>query len=380
MFTLTKGMAWLAGYDFWVPPGGDTAPAGGFKWATWDVYANTTQVLVADSSVSAATLTAGTMNRVLLGTPIQLAPGETYVAATGWTATNGIPLSSGQFGSGNNYASGITNGPLTAWPNMGSGGSSPFPWATSFNYGQGLFASNTSGLGPDPTVNMPNNGSGSDLFWISPVISTTPPSVYSGSYRLRPNAHGLGSTTDVVEDTPNDFNLAVEFSLSQACAVNYIWFYSPPALTQLPTEISIYEVSGQTLVARNASPSWSGTAGSGWIKAAFTGNVTLQPGVSYKACVLNGAGSPAIWNDAIASFWNPGGGASGGFGGGGLTAGPLAYPDTSTATSPGQASYNAGGTQTFPDTNAGPFDYGVDIEVTPSAAAAGPSLLMASFP
>lgn len=357
LFTPVGELLWLQGYEFWVPPGGDTAPSGGFKFATWDLYASAPSgVLVSGATATAATLTAGQFNSVALATPVPLAPGEIYLAATGWTVTNGIPLSGSQFGSGDPYANGITNGPLFGWNNLGSA-INQFPWATNY-LNNGLFSDSS---GSDPTAAFPENSSGADLFWIDIVVSDTAPAGYTGSFRLRPNQHATGSTLNVVLDTANNFTLGVEFSLNTPCAINNIWFYSPSGTTQLPTSIGVFQVSTQSLVASSSSPSWSGVAGSGWVKAALAGN--LQSGVSYKAAVCNGAASPVQWNDAITDFWDP----SNGWGGSGLTAGPFTYPDTNTADSPGQASYNPGATLTYPDTNAGPYDYLVDIEVTPSA-------------
>jgi hypothetical protein len=356
IFTLTTGMQWLDGYWFWVPEDGDTAPSGGFRFALWDIYASGPAAsLVSGSEVTASTLTAGTFNYVALSTPLQLAPGELYEAVIGWTVSAGIPLSAGQFGSGDPYSGGITNGPLFGWPNLGSA-ANPYAWATTYGMGQGLFSSSS---GSDPTAAFPENSSGSDLFWVDVQVSSTSPAGYAGSYRLRPNAVALGTTSNTVTDTASNFTLGVEFSLSQACAIDNIWFYSAPGLTQLPTGIGVYNVSTQTLTASSASPSWSGSAGSGWVSAALSG--TLAASTNYKAVVVNGAGSPVQWNQAITDFWDP----SAGWGGSGLTAGPLTYPDTSDATSPGQASYNAGAVITYPETNAGPYDYGVDIELTP---------------
>lgn len=371
LFTVTGGMQWLDGYYFWVPPGGDT---GAQKFALWNVYATgETAVLVTGSTVTSGTLTAGTFNSIPLATPIQLCPGELYVACTGWTAVNGIPLTAGQFGSGHPYSTGIFNGPLTGWPSLGGGGTNPYTWATTYGAGQGLFSN---ALGADPTAAMPNNSSGSDLFWVDVAISTTPPTGYSGSYRLRPNALGLGCTNGIAADTASNFTLGLEFSLTEACTINNVWFYSAPGVTQLPTSIGVFQVSGTSLAASNSSPSWSGAAGSGWVKAALSGS--LAASTNYKVCVCNGAGSPAQWNYYVADWWEA---TSGGFGTGGLTAGPLSFPDNGSATSPGQGSYNPGATLTYPATNVGPYDYGVDIEVTPATAGpSGSGLLMASFP
>ena len=50
----------------------------------------------------------------------------------------------------------------------------------------------------------------------------------------------------------------------------------------------------------------------------------------------------------------------------GITAGPLTAPGESTATSPGQSSYNAG-SWAYPNSySSGSENYWVDVEVTPS--------------
>lgn len=361
IFSPLGQMLWLNGYYFWVATGGDT---GAQKFATWNRYSTSAENVITASKVTSGSLTANAWNFVPLSSPVQLAPGALYVATTGWTAVNGIPLTSAQWGSGQPLAAGIVNGPLTAW--SAPSGSNTFPAGTvNYGLGQGLFSN---ALGSDPGANMANNPSGNDNFWMDVQLSTTAPSSYAGSYRLKPNMADFGNYSN---DTANNFTLGLQFSLSQACAINNIWFYSPPGVTQLPTVIGVFSVGSQTLVASNSSPSWSGAAGSGWVSAPLAG--TLSPGTSYKAAVCNGAASPAIWNGSVANYWT-----TGGFGANGLTAGPITAPNTSTAGGAGQASYNAGAAIAYPNTTTGPFDYGVDIEVTPLAAGSG--LLIASFP
>ena len=354
-FSVTGQMAWLNGYYVWVASNGDT---GAQKFALWNHYGASGggQTVISGSTVTSGTLTAGAWNYVALSTPIQLAPGMQYVAATGWTVTNGIPLTTAQFGGSEPYSGGITNGILTGWSS--SVGTNAFPGVNTLT-GQGVF-SNV--LGSDPGAAMPNNGSDSDNFWVDVQVSDTAPGGYAGSYRLYPNTADFGNYSN---DTANNFTLGKQFILSQGCTISNIWFYSPSGVTQLPTEIGVYQSSGPALVASNASPSWSGAAGSGWVKASLSG--TLSASVKYKIAVLNGAGSPAIWNGAIANYYTTGFGASG------LTAGPITVYDNATADSPGQESYNAGATITYPGTNAGPYAYGLDIELTPVAAPAGPS-------
>ena len=143
IFSVTGGMKWLDGYWHWVAPGGDTVAR---KFALWNRYSTSAQNLVTGSVVTSGTLTAGQWNYVPLSSPVQLAPGALYVAATGWTAVNGIPLASGQFGSGQTYAAGIVNGPLTAW--SAPSGSNTFPAGT-VNYNLCALITTTN----SPTVN-----------------------------------------------------------------------------------------------------------------------------------------------------------------------------------------------------------------------------------
>jgi hypothetical protein len=358
IFSVAGGMRWLDGYWHWVPPGGDTVAR---KFALWNRYSTTAQNLVPDSTVLSGALTAGQWNLIPLTNPIQLAPGALYVAAAGWPVTNGIPVISAQFGSGDPFAAGIVNGPLTGW--SAPSGSNPFPAGTvNYNLGQMLFANS---LGDDPSVAMPNNGSGDDFLGMDVQIDTAAPAGYAGSSRFRPNMADLGN---FAMDTANGFTLGLQFSLSQTCAINDVWFYSPAGVTQLPTAVGVYRTPDQSLAAVNASPSWSGAAGSGWVSTPLAG--TLPAGGPYKLAIFQGAN--VIWNAAVANYWSTG------FGSGGLVAGPLSAPDNAGALSPGQESYHQGASMAYPDTNAGPFDYGLDIEVTPVASGSG--LAMAVFP
>ena len=65
------------------------------------------------------------------------------------------------------------------------------------------------------------------------------------------------------------YTLATEFQLSQSCTLDNIWFYSASGATALPTRCAIWNVASQTVVTGtdNTSPSWSGAAGSGWVRA-----------------------------------------------------------------------------------------------------------------
>lgn len=351
LFSSIGVMGWLQGYWFWCPPGGDT---GAQKFALWNRYSASAQNLVPGSVAVSGALTAGAWNYVPLGTPVQLGADGLYVAATGWVSVNGFPDSQNQFGAAQPYAAGITNGPLTAWSDAAGGGTNNWLGAATASWGlsQGLFSS---ALGSDPSVNMPNAGSASSNFWVDVAVSDTAPAGYSGSYRVWPNKADLGNYS---LDTANQFTLGMEFILSQACTVSRIWFYSPATVTILPAAIGVYQVSTAALVTNTSSPSWSGAAGSGWVSAPLTG--TLQAGTKYKAAVFGGDNASA-WNAAVANYFSTG------YGGSGLTAGPVSVYSGAAADAPGQETYNLGPALAYPGTNAGPYAYGVDIEVTPAA-------------
>jgi hypothetical protein len=168
-------------------------------------------------------------------------------------------------------------------------------------------------------------------------------------------------------DTADNFTLATEITLSQSCALDTIWFYSPSGATTLPTDTGVFSQQSQALIpgTHNSSPSWSGAAGSGWISVSYGGSPVLPAG-SYRVAVCNGTGSPGIWNNATIGYFISGQGANG------VTTGPLSAPNESAADPPGQGSYNLGATLAWPGTydNTGGGDtYWVDIEVTPAAAA-----------
>ena len=344
-FQVTSSNCWLGGFWWWVPAGGDT---GAQKFALWQVTSTDTGNLVPGSAATSGALTAGQWNYVALPSPVALTAAVAYVAATAWPAVAGFANSTGQFGSGQPYGAGITNGPVQAYSD--SSGSKPVPnhWSA-----QGCFGVDSA----DPTVMMPNQGSGSANFWIDVQVTDAAPD--GSSYRLWPS---LPVPPNTVEDSALNFTLATEFKLSAACTLNNIWFYSPPGATQRPSACGIWQVSSQTLVSgtEETAPNWSGAAGSGWMACPYNG-VTLAAG-DYKVAVCNSAASPQMWNLATIDYWSTGAG------GQGLTAGPLSAPNLAQATNPGQSTYHQGTSFAWPgtyDTGGAPC-YWVDVEVTPS--------------
>ncbi len=341
VFGVTSGGCWLDGFWWWVCA--SSQPTAAQKFALWCVYGNgNSGTLVAQGTVTSGALTAGQWNYVTLPSPVPLATGATYVAATGFTGS--FPDTNNQFGSGDPYAGGITHGPLTGYSD--ATGSLPSP----FNTAQGVF----SVASADPTAIMPIYGSGASNFWMDVQVDTKPPT--GTSYRLWPSYPTLPG--HVNSDTTG-YTLATEFQLSASCALNKIWYYSAAGAAALPTRCAIWNVSSQTVVAGTdqTSPSWSGAAGSGWVSFGYSG-VTLPAG-DYKVAVYYGGGSE--WYQATLNYWTSGAGA------GGITAGPVTAPGNAAATSPGQGTYNQGSwayPQTYSSGNG--ENYWVDVEVTPA--------------
>ena len=347
---VTSGGCWLEGYWWWVCPSGQSTAAQQF--ALWALDSSGSGSLVPNSTITSGALTAGQWNYVPLMTttppalaPLPLAQGATYVAATGFTGN--FPDTSDQFGSGDPYSGGIVKGPLTAYSD--TSGSLPSP----LNTPQAVFgvASN------DPSASLPIYGSSSSNFWMDVQVTTTAPS--DTSYRLWPSYPTIPGHLD--SDT-SPYTLATEFQLSQSCTLDNIWYYSASGAGALPTRCAIWNVGSQSVVSGtdNTSPTWSGSAGTGWVACSYSG-VTLPAG-DYKVAVFYGGGSQ--WYQATNGYW-----ASGGPGGNGITTGPVTAPGTAAATSPGQCTYNYpswGYPQSYA-TGGGGENYWVDVEVTPSS-------------
>ena len=353
-FEVTAGGLWFEGYWWWVCPSG--APTSAQKFALWNVTGQGSSTLVPGSVVTSGALAAGQWNWVPLPAPFLLAVGTCYNACTGFTGS--FPNTNDQFGSGDPYAAGLVNGPLTAYSD--TDGSLRTPYTTS----QGVFGV----AGTDPSVNMPGSGSNSANFWMDLQVSDTAPMGYSGSYRLWPNKWDAAPETTA--DSAVNYVVATEVHLSQSCTLNNIWYYSPQGVDQLATECGIWDLDTQKLVAENTSPSWSGGAASGWNSCAFTG-VTLSAG-KYKVAVYNGAVAPGPWSAKQLRYWDIGAGQNG------IANGPLYAPqlaDASTANEdkgsgqePGQCTYAVGPPNRYPDLYGDGLaqNYWVDVEVTPA--------------
>lgn len=349
-FQVTSGGLWFGGYYWWVPAtGGQT---GAQKFALWQLTGGAAGTLVAGGTVTSGTLTAGQWNYVPLATPLLLTPGVAYCAATAFACTTGFPDTKNQFGSTDPYAAGITNGPLMAYSSLTGSAAVPGDWLAQSPYSTAT---------ADPATQLPATNDDDDLLWLDVQVGTTAPS--GATYRAFPNMpYPVGETAQ-----SGAYTLGMEFSLSQACTLEGIWHYSAPSSAVLPSRCGIWNAGTTAEVAGtdNSSPSWllpgggAASAGDGWVYCDYSAaGVTLQASVNYKVSTFYG-GSGTDWFGVTTSFWSTGPGSAG------ITAGPLSVPDNAAA-SPGQNSWNAGITWTYPATSSSPENDWVDVEVTPA--------------
>lgn len=171
----------------------------------------------------------------------------------------------------------------------------------------------------------------------------------------------VGGSTLVADANP--YTMGVQFSVTEAgCTLTAMWWFSPSGAGILPGTIALFAVSGASLV-HSESASWSGAAGSGWVRAPFASPPSLTPSTAYIGAILQ----PADTNfySATAHYWDTGAGS------GGITKGPLSAPNNAGAAN-GQDVFNSGGVLTFPATSFNATNYWADPEITaptPVAAA-----------
>lgn len=316
MFQVTQPAMWFNGYYLWVcNTGQSTSPV---QCALWNASSSSGGILVPNTTVTSGTLTAGQWNFIPLPTPVPIAIGTPYCTAI--SINGAFPDTTHQFGSGNTYVNGITNGPLLAYSDSGSGGSNPAPYTLHQMPFSTSFAVPTTAM---PTVNNLN-----DNLWVDVQVSDTGPAGYAGSYRLWPNK--LDSSPSSGLDTNLPFSLATEVRLDRPCSVSWIWFYSYPGATGgLPTTARVWRISGQAMMIANTSPSWvkpdgvtPAVQGGGWAKCAVSG---VLPAGQYKVSYYNANGASGPWSPREYGYWLTGSGASG------ISWGPISSPAQGSA-------------------------------------------------
>jgi hypothetical protein len=178
---------------------------------------------------------------------------------------------------------------------------------------------------------------------------------------------GQGAAGSLVSDA-SVYTFGMQFSLSQDAALTGIWWYSAADAASLPTACVIYAVTGQAKVSgtENDSPTWSGAAGSGWVKCAYDGSITLTASTAYKVCAFNANGGDGNWYSVTSHYWDTGTGS------GGLTSGIITAPDNAGADG-GQDAFSGDEALDYPDTSFNAGNYWLDVQVTVSSPPDPPS-------
>jgi hypothetical protein len=393
IFTVTAGATYFQGYWWWVCPDANAAgnyqPTDPQEFCLWCLYALGEGVIVPGTTVTSVPLASG-WNWVPLPDPVPLAPHASYLAQTGFTGP--FPDAPGQFGGDDPYSGGISNGPLLAYSDQSGSASTP----AGLNMGQGLFDENAS---PTAALAATNPGT-SDNFWIDVQVTDVVPK--GASYRLWPNypqvfTDGGGGNTDNFGQT-----FGVEFTLSQSCALDRIWYYSPSGVASdpagpvppsgtrsavgLPTMCGIFNVTTQAVVpgTLNRSPAWSGAAASGWVACQYSG--VVLPAGDYKACVYTTGGWDNFYLETH-SYWGAESSsvpASVVTAPAGITAGPLTgVPATQSRDGQVTFHHDSDGPAGFVYPTTSQFtgqNRWVDVEVTPAPPSVTSGITLAFFP
>jgi len=396
VFQVTEGGLYFEGYWWYVPTGGDPGAAANF--ALWQVTGTDTGTFIPASMVAwpSGAFTAGEWNFVPC-TPLPLTPNIPYEIAISYATTVGYPSTGNQFGSGDPYAGGITNGPLMAY-GYSNGASS----ATTGSLPQSP-ASNPSGV--DAGYYLPTGNDSNALLWLDvQVTSQVPPLTPERAWPNMPvpwpsatpenNNRTLGmeftlssagslekiwhyapysdsaenysvwqqstANTPTFVGSDGTYTFGMEFEVTESCTVKEIWFYSASGASSLPTAAAIYQYGNTTALEEVSSPTWSGTAGSGWVSCNLSGTTTVTSGNAYYVATF-GTGSWWSYNE----YWGPSGT--------GVSNGPLSAPASGGSKNGQGVIYNGGSGINYPGTSWSPYNAWMDVTVSPVIVGALPS-------
>lgn len=151
------------------------------------------------------------------------------------------------------------------------------------------------------------------------------------------------------------YTMGMQFTLSQSATLTGIWFYSYSTAPTVPGGCAVYQVAGNSVVAgsENDTPTWSGAAGSGWIKCTYASGPVLSASTAYKVVVVGSGG----FYSATSHYWDSGAGAAG------LTSGIITAPNNAGGDG-GQDTFNNAVPLTYPANSFNAANYWVDVEVT----------------
>jgi hypothetical protein len=167
---------------------------------------------------------------------------------------------------------------------------------------------------------------------------------------------GQPATPAVLIADASDYDMGVAVTVSRTVQLNAIWFYSAPGAVDLPQQITLWRNTGAgtgTLVASQVA-AWSGAAGSGWVRAAFTSPPAMTAGNQYKPGILHT--TLVNFYSATSHYWDTGAGS------GGITNGPLTGLNNAAGDG-GQDTFIGSGALAYPNTSFNAANYWIDPEV-----------------
>lgn len=167
---------------------------------------------------------------------------------------------------------------------------------------------------------------------------------------------GQPGTAGTVDSYTGPVNNGVKFSVSSDCTFTGIWYYSAAGCTALPSDVGLYNFDTSALIFSDSSPSWSGAAGSGWVKYTPSTGHALTSGVNYMAAAGYNSNDGNEFYSITANYWT----------GTGVTNGPLTCVDSPDY-------FDVSGSFAEPTTAYGPYNIWVDVEVTTSSSVSGTS-------
>jgi hypothetical protein len=338
-FDVTSGGLYLQGCGIWRC---DSNQPGSGNYVIWQATGPEAGAEIPSTLISASGEITGQFNYTDYAAAIPLSQGVPYYLQRGLAGY--FPDTANYFDSGGTAPGGIVNGPLNGYSD--NTGTNADPWGNP----NGSFST----VGSDPTAAFASSGNNGYNPWLTPVITTIAPgNATSRLWPTYPKPIGASINSQTI-----DYTLATQMAFSQAVTPQRLWFYSPPTAAVLPTKCLIYDISTTSIVSGsvNSSPSWSGTAGSGWVSCDYTtsGLNIASTGNTYAPAVYYTGGSE--WFVAQTDWWS-----GGGPGSSGLTWNLITAPS-------GAGIYNVG--DGFPATPGDGENYWVDLEVLPYTAPA----------
>jgi hypothetical protein len=195
--------------------------------------------------------------------------------------------------------------------------------------------------------------------WAAGIVTIAPGSASSVNGMAAVTLKKMG-TTDVftlfgqqpaTAGTADSFTASetngLKFSVSAASHLEAVWYSSPSGCTALPSTVGLYNADTSTLMFEDTSPSWSGAAGSGWVKYVPANPITLAAGVNYMAVAAHLTDTSQDWYPITSGFWS----------GSGITNGPLSCPNQPYY-------YDNSGVLALPLTAFGNYNVWIDVEVS----------------